>query len=111
MAEKNSEHYLKQLPSKLTSNGKRLTLVKSSNNKYFCFYPESDKKIKVCKGENTFVVFYKMYIQLLKLGIIQKEKPKKEKYKKEYKPVKKPLSKTQLRKRKLTLQNNILKNK
>lgn len=86
--------------------GKKLTLVKSGNNKYFCFYPEADKKIKVCKGENTFVIFYKMYIQLLKLEIIQKEKPKKEK-----KPVQKPLDKKQLRKRKLTLQNNILKRK
>lgn len=114
MAKKKTQQELEKLvPSRINKFGGRLTIVKNKNNKYFCFYPIAEKSIKVTKGLSIYEAMDKMYKQLIKKEIILLEPIKKKKKinKIETFKVTIPLSFREKRKRRLAIQNKLIKQK
>lgn len=102
------------IPSKIESHGHHgnLTIMKRSNDKYFCYYPFHDKKIiPTSKGKSIEVVMNKMYNELVNRDILPKEEKVRAKKKKKSKSKRKPLTSWQKRIIKIAAQKRSLKNK
>lgn len=115
MAKKKTIKELSDLiPSKIESHGHHgnLTIMKRSNDKYFCYYPFSAKKIiPTTKGKSITAAMQKMYDELLKRDIVEEVKKIRKIKKRKFKVKRNPLTPKQKMKIKLSMQNKNLKNK